>query len=200
MGPHPRAGPARPARRTLGRGRAPRGRRVPRVLGAHATQARPRRPEARPLARPHSPRDNSRSRRARHRSRYSPPSQLLSPVLVGGPLSPSQSHSSRSSCGSTCAAGVADSYPSCAGRSPSAAVVAAITLAAGEGAAMAAALWVVLAARAVAAIPFVRTQIMRLRCVADGPVDLHSADSRRSPRSCSARSPSRSSGARPQGS
>ena len=56
------------------------------------------------------------------------------------------------------------------------AVVAAITLAAGEGAAMAAALWVLLAARAVAAIPFVRTQIMRLRGVADGPVDLHSAD------------------------
>ncbi len=56
------------------------------------------------------------------------------------------------------------------------AVVAAITVAAGEGAAMAAALWVLLAARAVAAIPFVRTQILRLRAAADIPVDVHSAD------------------------
>jgi hypothetical protein len=56
------------------------------------------------------------------------------------------------------------------------AVVAAITLAAGEDAAMAAALWVLLAARAVAAIPFVRTQIVRLRAAADAAVDLHSAD------------------------
>ena len=57
------------------------------------------------------------------------------------------------------------------------AVVAAIALAAGEDAAMAAALWVLLAARSVAAIPFVRTQIVRLRAAAaEGPVDLHSAD------------------------
>ena len=56
------------------------------------------------------------------------------------------------------------------------AVVAAITLAAGEGAATAAALWVLLAARALASIPFVRTQIVRLRGAADAPVEVHSAD------------------------
>jgi hypothetical protein len=54
-------------------------------------------------------------------------------------------------------------------------VVAAITLAAGEHAALAAALWMLLAARALASIPFVRTQIVRLRA-ARGPVDVQSAD------------------------
>ncbi len=53
------------------------------------------------------------------------------------------------------------------------AAVAAIALAGGEPGPMAAALWMVLAARAVGAIPFVRTQIVRLRL---GAADVRGAD------------------------